>query len=125
MALFLLQGDPFSRPKKKKERPEERPAQPAAPSPSGPYKILIRPEAQQEFDALPANVQDSVTEIFERLKSWPEVSGVKPLFGKGYAPNKFRAKTWDWRVEFIVNPAIREITIIRIGHRDSFYDVYH
>lgn len=64
-------------------------------------------------------------EIFGRLTAWPQVSGAIPLFGKGFAPNKFRMKTWDWRVEFLVNPAVREITIVRIGHRDSFYDVYH
>lgn len=124
MALLALQGDPWKSPKKKKERREE-PAQPSGPAPSGPFRILIRPEAQEELDTLPSNVQESITEIFERLKAWPSVSGVIPLFGKGYAPNKFRAKTWDWRVEFLVNPALREITIVRIGHRDSFYDVYH
>jgi mRNA-degrading endonuclease RelE of RelBE toxin-antitoxin system len=120
---FTLEGDPRRPPKKKKERQPE--PNPAAAAPTGPFTIFLTEDSEKAFNELPANVKEAMNEIIERLKSWPEVSGVKPLFGKGYAPNKFRMKTWDWRMEFLVNPATREITVARIGHRDTFYDEYH
>lgn len=82
-------------------------------------------EAQVGYDEAPNNVKGAMDEIMERLASWPEVSGVRPLFGKGYMPGKFRMKTWDWRIEFYVNEREHSITILRIGHRDTFYDEYH
>lgn len=33
-------------------------------------------------------------------------------------------KTWDWRIEFQVDDDARTITVLRIGHRDKFYDEY-
>jgi mRNA-degrading endonuclease RelE of RelBE toxin-antitoxin system len=121
--MDFLSGDPFRRPKKKKERETERHVSP--PPPTGHFRVLMTPDAQASYDDLPGNVKLSVDEIVNRLRAWPEVSGVRRLFGKGYAPNKFRMKTWDWRVEFIVNLEEREITVLRIGHRDTFYDEYH
>lgn len=82
-------------------------------------------EARDGYDELPANVKVSMDEIMRRLETWPEVSGVRPLFGKGYQAGKFRMKTWDWRIEFQVVPEKREIHVLRIGHRDTFYDEYH
>jgi mRNA-degrading endonuclease RelE of RelBE toxin-antitoxin system len=83
------------------------------------------PEAQKAIQELPGNVRQAMWQILERLIAWPEVSGVRSLFGKGYAANKFRMKTWDWRIEFLVDMPNRTITVTRIGHRDSFYDEYH
>jgi mRNA-degrading endonuclease RelE of RelBE toxin-antitoxin system len=89
------------------------------------FRVLIMPEAEKSYDKLPRNVKKSMDEIMIRLRSWPEVSGVRSLFGKGYAPNKFRMKTWDWRIEFLVNAKEWTITVTRIGHRNDFYDEYH
>lgn len=121
-----LEGDRWQL-KKKKERKEERPEQrPQEPDPSfRPYTIIMTPEAQKGFDKLAANIKQAMNEIMERLKSWPEVSGTRTYFGKGWAPGKFRMKTWDWRIEFIVNEDKRTVTVSKIGHRDDFYDEYH
>lgn len=123
MDPMSLEGDPRKPPKKKKKREEPKPkaASPAAAR----YTVYMRPEAEEAFLKLSGNVKEGVREIIERLKAWPNVSGARPLFGRGWAPNKFRMKTWDWRVEFVVNPAASEISIVRIGHRDTFYDEYH
>ena len=122
--MLLLEGDRFRPPKKKKD--QEQPQNPPPPPPrTGPFLVVMTEEAQKAYDKLPGNVKTSMDEIIERLRSWPEVSGVKPLFGKGYAANKFRMKTWDWRIEFLVNPHAKTISVIRVGHRDTFYDEYH
>ena len=118
-----LRGDPWRQKKKARAEKEE----PAAGQPAMPpkHRVLITDEARREYDALSANVQGLVDEILQRLGSWPEVSGTRSLFGKGYAPGKFRMKTWDWRVEFQVDDKAGTITVQRIGHRDTFYDEYH
>lgn len=81
--------------------------------------------ARKEYDALSGDVKELINELIDRLKGWPDVSGVKHLFGKGYAPNKYRMKTWDWRMEVLADPSTHTLTIIRVGHRDTFYDEYH
>ena len=43
-------------------------------------RILLEPEGQADFDALPSRVKARVLEIIEdRLPLWPKVSGAKPL----------------------------------------------
>ena len=122
--MLLLEGDRFRPPKKKKEQ-EQIPSGPSLPKKTGFFQVVMTPEAQKAYEDLPGNVKVSMDEIIDRLRAWPEVSGVRSLFGKGYSANKFRMKTWDWRIEFLVNMQERVISVIRIGHRDTFYDEYH
>lgn len=119
-----MSGDPRYPPKKKKEKEKESEKAPEAKK-AGPFTVNMTSDAKQAYEDLPGNVKTSVDEVVDRLRAWPEVSGVRSLWGKGYAANKFRMKTWDWRLEFIVDPKANTITVVRIGHRDTFYDEYH
>jgi mRNA interferase RelE/StbE len=81
-------------------------------------KVRITPEALRQAEELNEPILTRVMQLVERLKKWPDVSGVKPLSGKlaGY----YRLRTGDYRVQFRVE---RETIIIeKIGHRDRFYD---
>lgn len=118
----MLAGDRHHPPKKKRD---DQSIPVHQPSKTPFFRVLVTTDAQKAYDKLPGNVKESMDEIMFRLRSWPEVSGVKALFGKGYAPNKFRMKTWDWRIEFLVDVKGHVITVTRIGHRDTFYDEYH
>lgn len=118
----MLSGDRHRPPKKRKEGAV--PPFHQAPK-SDFFRVVVTEDAQKSYDKLPGNVKVSMDEIMDRLRAWPEVSGVRALFGKGYAPNKFRMKTWDWRIEFLVNVKEHTITVTRIGHRETFYDEYH
>ena len=122
-----LSGDRRRPPKKKAERPNDAQEAPKAPErpQEGPFSVIMTREAIDGFRDLPGNVKRAMEQILERLRAWPEVSGVRSLFGKGYAANKFRMKTWDWRIEFLVDEQNRTITVTRVGHRDTFYDEYH
>lgn len=122
--MIDLSGDRRQPPKKKAERPQEVPRPPEGRQ-AGPFTISMTREARDGFQELPGNVKAAMDQILERLTAWPEVSGVRSLFGKGYAANKFRMKTWDWRIEFLVDLPNRTITVTRVGHRDTFYDEYH
>ena len=125
MEELFLGADPWQSPKKKKKKKEPPPPPPKPEPLKGPYKVLITPDAEKAFDEMPGDIRGGMEELAERLKAWPEVSGVRALFGKGYAPNKFRVKHRNWRMEFLVDKDTREITVIRIGPRSTFYDEYH
>jgi mRNA-degrading endonuclease RelE of RelBE toxin-antitoxin system len=79
--------------------------------------VLVTPEAQKQFDDLPARIQVRIERIFQRLEHWPEVSGAKPLTGD--LAGRYRIRTGDYRVQFYVVGEI--VTIEKVGHRDGFY----
>lgn len=80
--------------------------------------VLLTPEAQEDFEALPATIRARVLRIFERLHGWPNVSGAKPLSGEW--AGHYRIRTGDWRVVFrVVSP---RIVVVRIKHRSEVYE---
>lgn len=81
-------------------------------------RVLLTPEGADEFKALPPVIKARVAGVFERLQSWPEVSGVKWLRGEwaGHA----RVRVGDWRVVFtFVAP---DLIVVRIRHRREVYE---
>ena len=80
-------------------------------------QVLLTPEAQADFDQLPVVIRARVLRVVERLRSWPEVSGAKPLSGQW--AGHFRIRTGDWRIVFqIVAP---NVIVVRIKHRSQVY----
>ena|ERR1700690_159118 len=84
----------------------------------GHVKLVISPDARQEFVALPVDIQERVRGLAQRLLKWPDVSGAKPL--RGEWKGCFRLRTGDWRLIF--RPAGDEIWIVRISHRREVYE---
>lgn len=94
--------------------------------------IFISAAAQAQFDDLPLTMQARMWRLVERLRNWPEVSGVKAL--RGDLAGRFRMRTGDYRMQFSVQSttvaatrgraAATEYTILieKVGHRDGFYD---
>lgn len=81
-------------------------------------EVFLTNTARADLDVLPLKILRRVTEIFERLQRWPEVSGAKPLTGP--LAGHFRIRTGDYRVQFRVTG--HRIIVERIGHRDGFYE---
>lgn len=81
--------------------------------------VILSEPAKQDFDRLPSTIQPRVEKLIERLKSWPSVSGTKAL--KGAWQGHYRVRTGDYRLIFAVGRT--EILVVRIGHRDKFYEV--
>jgi mRNA-degrading endonuclease RelE of RelBE toxin-antitoxin system len=90
--------------------------------------LLITPQAQAEFHALPKAVRVRLEAVFDRLEHWPNVSGAKPL--RGNLAGRYRIRSGDYRVQFCVEmgnattepPTPDTIYIEKVGHRDGFYD---
>jgi mRNA-degrading endonuclease RelE of RelBE toxin-antitoxin system len=81
-------------------------------------EVTITPSAAREFDELPPTIQGRMIGMFERLKNYPAVSGVKPLRGK--LAGRFRMRTGDYRVQFHVER--NRVIVEKVGHRDRFYE---
>lgn len=80
--------------------------------------VLLTPEAQEQFDALPATIRARVLKVLERLHDWPQVSGAKAL-RKEWAGHH-RIRTGDWRVIFrVVTP---RLIVVKIKHRSEVYE---
>lgn len=80
--------------------------------------VSLSPNAGRQFEALPRTVQTRILSLFERLRSWPEISGAKPL--RGELAGKFRLRTGDYRLLFSVREGA--VLVEQIGHRDGFYE---
>lgn len=85
-------------------------------------RVDLTATAAEELESLPLIAHTRVLRIFERLASWPAVSGAKPM--RGGLARRFRVRTGDYRVLFSVRgkgDAV-VVTVERIGHRDGFYE---
>lgn len=80
--------------------------------------VLLTPEAQDQFDALPTAIRARIDALFRRLRNWPNVSGAKPL--RGGLANRWRMRTGDYRVQFRIEG--ETVVVEKVGHRDGFYD---
>lgn len=81
-------------------------------------RVVLTPDAEGQFDALPLVIQARIRKLFARLTAWPRVSGAKPLTGP--LAGQYRMRTGDYRVQFRVLEGV--VVIVKIGHRDRFYD---
>lgn len=81
-------------------------------------KVIVTPTAAARLDALPRPIQARMIGLFERLRKWPEISGVKPL--RGNLAGSYRIRTGDYRVQFRVDG--ETVKVEKIGHRDKFYE---
>ena len=82
------------------------------------HEVLVTAQARTEFLSLPVGIQRRVEAVFERLKSWPEVSGAKPL--RGSLKGCFRLRCGDWRIVF--RPVGDDLIITAIDNRRDVYE---
>lgn len=81
-------------------------------------KVVLTYEARRQAEKLPMPIFGRVSKMVERLRKWPSVSGAKPLSGN--LAGRFRLRTGDYRVQFVVQGD--KIIVEKIGHRDRFYE---
>jgi mRNA-degrading endonuclease RelE of RelBE toxin-antitoxin system len=82
------------------------------------YRVTLTPEAARDLDRLPLTIRARMPALFDRLESWPRVSGAKPLRGDRAA--YFRLRTGDYRLVFYV--AGSTLVVERIEHRRDVYE---
>ena len=80
--------------------------------------VLFTLEAQEQADELPRPIRVRLYRLVDRLKAWPNVSGVKALGGA--LKDFYRIRTGDYRMQFRVAGDV--VSIMKVGHRDGFYE---
>ncbi len=83
------------------------------------YAIQIKPSARKELEVLPDSVLARVVSRIESLAQIPRPAGCKKL--KGHK-DQWRIRVGDWRVIYIIEDAVKRVSITRVAHRREVYD---
>jgi mRNA-degrading endonuclease RelE of RelBE toxin-antitoxin system len=81
-------------------------------------KVLISEAVYKELVNMPTIIVARMRGIFERLKTWPAVSGAKPL--RHGLKGHYRVRTGKYRVVFRVEGDT--VKVLRIDHREDVYE---
>jgi mRNA interferase RelE/StbE len=81
------------------------------------YRLLIKPSAAKELEALPAKDRKRVVTKIRQLASDPRPGGTEKLSGQ----DKYRLRQGNYRVLYAVDDSHSEVVIVKIGHRRDVY----
>ncbi len=81
------------------------------------YKLLIKPSASKELEALPKKDRVRVIAEIAGLAENPRPHGTEKLSGE----DKYRLRQGDYRVLYSIQDSSATITIVKIGHRREVY----
>ena len=81
------------------------------------YRLLIKPSAAKELEAVPVRDRRRIARKIQRLASKPRPTGTEKLSGQ----EKYRLRQGNYRVLYSVDDAQPAVVIVRIGHRRNVY----
>jgi mRNA interferase RelE/StbE len=81
------------------------------------YKLLIKPSAAKELEALPRRDRSRIVAQIEVLADNRHPPGSERLSGE----EKYRLRQGDYRVLYSIQDASTTVTIVKIGHRRDVY----
>jgi len=83
----------------------------------GSYKILIKPSAVKEIEAIPQRDRKRIAARIQGLSSNPRPPGCEKLSGQ----DKFRLRQGVYRIVYSVNDDEPSLLIVRVGHGKEVY----
>ena len=81
------------------------------------YRLLIKPSAAKELEALPTRDRKRVVTKIQQLASNPRPNGTEKLSGQ----QRYRLRQGHYRVLYAIDDAQSEVVIAKIGHRHDVY----
>lgn len=81
------------------------------------YRLLIKPSAAKELEALPPKDRRRIAAKIQRLASEPRPAGTEKLSGQ----EKYRLRQGAYRVLYSIDDAQSAVVIVKIGHRRDVY----
>ena len=81
------------------------------------YRLLIKPSAAKELEALPAKDRKRVAAKLRRLASEARPPGTEKLSGQ----ENYRLRQGDYRVVYSVDDDEATVVIFKIGYRRDVY----
>ena len=81
------------------------------------YRLLIKPTAAKELEAIPLKDRKRVATKIQGLASEPRPSGAEKLSGQ----EKYHLRQGNYRVLYSVDDVRLAVVIVKIGHRRDVY----
>ncbi|MBI3947187.1 MAG: type II toxin-antitoxin system RelE/ParE family toxin [Armatimonadetes bacterium] len=81
-----------------------------------PYRVVIARAILQDMRRLPGYVRQRVKRACYGLGDNHQPAGAKPL-GDPYPPGFFRIRLDEYRIAYHLDPAMRVVTILRVGYK--------
>jgi mRNA interferase RelE/StbE len=81
------------------------------------YKVLIKPSAVKELEAVPAKDRRKVAAKIQGLAADSRAPGSEKLSGQ----ERYRLRQGDYRVVYAIDDAEQTVLVIKIGNRRDIY----
>lgn len=81
------------------------------------YRLLIKPSAVKELEALPLKFRRKIIPRMGALAAEPRPPGCEKLSGQ----EQYRVRQGDYRIVYSVDDDIRTVVVVKIGHRKDVY----
>lgn len=81
------------------------------------YKLLIKPSAVKEIEALPLKVRRRIVMRVRGLASNPRPAGCEKLSGH----ELYRVRQGHYRILYSISDSASKLIILRVGHRREVY----
>ena len=81
------------------------------------YKLLIKPSAVKELEAVPARDRRKVAAKIQALAEDPRPGGSEKLSGH----ERYRLRQGDDRVVYAIDDEERTVLVVKIGNRRDIY----
>jgi mRNA interferase RelE/StbE len=81
------------------------------------YRLLIKPSAGKDLEAVPKRDRAGIVERISELASDPRPSGSEKLSGD----DRYRVRQGAYRVVYSVDDTTRMVIVVKIGHRKDVY----
>ena len=81
------------------------------------YRLLIKPSAAKELEALPTKDRKRIAAKIQRLASEPRPVSTEKLSGQ----EKYRLRQGNYRALYSVNDDETTIVIVKVAHRRDVY----
>ena len=82
------------------------------------YKVSFRRSAEKELRKIPRSDLRRVIEKIHSLSGNPRPAGAQMLKGEN---RYYRVRQGDYRVIYEVDDPLRQVTVVKIGHRREVY----
>ncbi len=81
------------------------------------YRLLIKPSAAKELEALPKNDRLRIVRRIQALSENPRPPGCEKLA----AEEKYRARQGPYRIVYAVSDLESSVLVVKVGHRKEVY----
>ena len=81
------------------------------------YRLLIKPSAVKELEALPRKDRQRVVSRIQGLARTPRPPGCEKLSGS----DRYRIRQGDYRIIYSIEDVELVVLVVRVGHRRDVY----